>query len=224
MRPGVLRARRRVAGEQGATAVEYGLIVAGCALVAAGGIFVLNAGVSAALASASAGASGDASVPGDPSSDPVPADSPSATPTPTTTPTVLPTSASPTPTPTTASPTPTPTPTSASPTPTPTSASPSPTRTTASPTPTPTPTATRPKDAIDIRAGESDKESINAGDKAKSFDVTVDPASAGSAEWISGDIVFTASRSVASGTVVTVSWSYVDKGKTVSGTITYWIT
>jgi Flp pilus assembly pilin Flp len=97
------------------------------------------------------------------------------------------------------------------PTPSPASASPKPT--------------TRPKDAIKVDPGdEADSVDIGANGGSKGFDATVYPEWAGYAYLDKDDeLVFEASKKAESGTLVTVSWSYAQGSKVVSGTTTYWI-
>jgi Flp pilus assembly pilin Flp len=192
--------RRRWRAEHGTSAVEYALIIAGCAVALMGGVVVLNGSLRATYEASAQGvesnALADASTAPASSSEPVAAPSPSDVPSSTSTPT-------PTPTPTsTSTPTPTPTPTSASPKPT-----------------------TRPKGSIKVDAGdEADSVDIGANDGSKGFAATVDPEDAGYAYLDKDDeLVFEASTRARSGTLVTVTWSYAQGSKVYSGTTTYWI-
>jgi hypothetical protein len=76
-----------------------------------------------------------------------------------------------------------------------------------------------------VRAGEdADKVDVGATKGSKDLTAVVDPAGAGSVHWDSGDLVFTAAKSLPKGTVVTVTWTYTQGGKTYTGTTIYVVT
>jgi Flp pilus assembly pilin Flp len=188
---------RRWRAEHGTSAVEYALIIAGCGAALIGGVVILNGSLRSTYEASARGVETNVVTdpPDDLSSSTAPEPEVSLTPSPTDVPEVV-----------------------DSPTPTPTSASP----TTSSASPTPT---TRPRGSIKVDVGdEADSVDIGANGGSKGFSATVDPEWAGSAYLDRDDeLVFEASKKVAKGIVVTVSWSYAQGGKVYSGTTTYWV-
>ena len=207
---------RRAGRDSGASTVEYGLIIAGAAVVLVALSFATGKAVSGAfLTNADAiagtpGVVGAADVGGvvDP-----------------TTGTVAPTTTSAAPTTSSAAPTTTsaaPTTTSAAPTTTsaaPTTTSASPTRTSSTPTPVqPTGTTAAPR-------GQSTQVDVGANGGSRSFFATVSPSGAGTVTWATnGDLIFTPSGTATQGSLVTVTYAYSNGGNRTSGSVTFWIT
>jgi Flp pilus assembly pilin Flp len=206
------RSSRRARRDSGASAVEYGLIIAGAGVVLVALSFATGKAVSGAFltnATAIGGTPGvvDAADVGgvvDP-----------------TTATVAPSTTSAAPTTSSAAPTTT----SAAPTTTsavPTTTSASPTRTSVTPSPV------QPSGTTAVSRGSSKTVDVGGSNKSTGFVSSVSPSDAGTVSWDkNGNLVFTPSDTATPGSLVTVTYAFVSGGKNstdVSGAITFWIT
>jgi len=207
---------RRARRDSGATAVEYGLIIAGAGVVLVALSFATGKAVSGAFLTNATAIGGTPGVVGAADVGGV-VDPTTATVAPTTT-SAAPTTSSAAPTTTSAAPTTTSAaPTTSSPAPTTTSASP--TTSSASPSPVqPTGTTAAPR-------GSSTQVDVGANGGSRSLFSAVSPSGAGTVTWANnGDLIFTPSANATPGSLVTVTYAYSNGGNRTSGSVTFWIT
>ena len=75
-----------------------------------------------------------------------------------------------------------------------------------------------------MQNGSSSTNDVGAGNSSYNETATVSPYSAGTWSYDRNDnLVFTAAQSAAAGTLVTVTYSYRDNGRTYTGSLTFWI-
>jgi Flp pilus assembly pilin Flp len=214
-RPG--QRSRRARRDSGASAVEYGLIIAGAGVVLVALSFATGKAVSGAFLTNATAVGGPSGSVGIAQLGGVVANPSTSSAAPTTT-SAAPTTTSAAPVTTSAAPVTT----SAAPVTT----SAAPVTTSAAPTTSPTPT--RPADAIDVSRNGRSRQDVGADKDSFSLTATVTPSTAGTTIWDNnGRLTFDPASGIATPSLVTVSYSYTDRvgGKdiTTTGTLTFWV-
>jgi Flp pilus assembly pilin Flp len=201
---------RRARRDSGASAVEYGLIIAGAGVVLVALSFATGKAVSGAFLTNATAVGGPSGSVGIAQLGGVVANPSTSSAAPTTT-SAAPTTTSAAPVTTSAAPVTT---------------SAAPVTTSAAPTTSPTPT--RPADAIDVSKHGRSRPDVGADKDSFFLTATVTPSTAGTTIWDNnGRLTFDPASGIATPSLVTVSYSYTDRvgGKdiTTTGTLTFWV-